>query len=237
MGFYWPVAIVKGTDEKLLTQESCFTLEEAIKQINLWRHQYHYDLKCFWVHDDNDNVIWGIDSAERDYIREHSEGSGKLVIKGLTIPENKEFSLMGKIYSSVRKRNYERFGIGVSGVFSRKDEDIICYFYPSCHEAGYNDTEVQKYLDLFNDTFDEQIDLFILVMEQFVTDENGLRAYAELIENQSFTGEDDLVASCNELLNKFLLSIGIKTEEDEARKRARNKQFQEILDSISPQYF
>ena len=159
---------------------------------------------------------------------EHCEdGMGSLIIRGLSFPENTNFSPLDKIWSSARKRNAERYGVYTTAIFwqSNKEGEIFGEFYPN--HATIDEQDIELHLARFEDTFSMQIITFMEAIEAFLTDEeHGYVAYCTLVDTY---GPDVPAEKCGTIVETFLRKIGLKTPADDAEKARRQRLSKKIL--------
>ena len=161
------------------------------------------------------------------HYEEHcDDGMGRLVIRGLSFPENVNFSPLDKIWSSARKRNAERYNVYTTAIFWQNDDgEIFGDFYPN--HATIEECEIEAHLKKFEDTFTKQILTFMEAIEAFLADEeHGYTAYCKLVETY---GPKVDAEKCSTLVEAFLRKIGLKTEADDAEKARRQHISKKIL--------
>lgn len=158
------------------------------------------------------------------YEEQLREGTGSLVISGLVFPENpSSFDPLGKIWSSVRKRIAETYGVQVTGLFFYQPEREIIIANFLLSTAGMEDIDYNVLEKRFRDTFALQMSLFRDTIETFLLDTTeGYLAYCgylELTEDSPKKVKEE----CDKAFNSFLLRIGVKTEKDEKEKAKKAK--------------
>lgn len=153
-------------------------------------------------------------------------GMGNLIIRGISFPENANFSPLDKIWSSARKRNAEHYGVYTTAIFWQgKDGEIYGEFYPN--HATIDDRDVEKHLVLFENTFEMQILTFMEAIKAFLMDEqHGYAAYCELLNTY---GPKVDAERCSTVVEAFLRKIGLKTAADDAEKARRQRLSKTIL--------
>ena len=147
--------------------------------------------------------------------RENCENSiGALVIDGLVLPRANSFDPLAKIWSSVRKRILEQFGVDSAALFIYDDEKevISCSFCLNFSVPETSGLDQKSYIEKFEDTFSAQMGMFEDVIEFFLLDEFGYEEYLKLLKK----GADK--EQLNNLFNRFMLSINVRTPKDEKRK-------------------
>ena len=147
-----------------------------------------------------------------------------MVITGLFVPPNPNFNLLDKIWSSVRKRIAEEYEIQVTGLFSEDPDGnlVICNFYLNCAHIE-DDEEKEIYNAKFKECFPFIIKKFEKAITDFFSDIDGYAPYRDYLALCSSVDEPISEDVCNEILNKFLFKKGLKTEEDERKKRKLEK--------------
>lgn len=164
---------------------------------------------------------------------ECKEGSGNLIIYGLEFPET-DYDPLGKIWSSVRKRLYEIFNVSVVGCFFYKENFISCTFHlnsaPIEKEDKILDADAEQikkaYLAKFRETFSRQMLFFEEILDSYILDqENGYFAFCNYVKKTNGKIDHN---SCEQMFNRFLKSMNIKTEEDVKQKEERQKELKEI---------
>ncbi len=164
---------------------------------------------------------------------ECKEGLGNLIIYGFNFPKT-AYDPLGKIWSSVRKRIYEIYKVSVVACFFYKKNFIACTFHLNtipieAEDKVYDGNEEQStkaYLAKFRETFERQMMFFEEVLDAYVLDqENGYTAFCNYVKETD--GEIDH-STCEEMFNRFLKSMNIKTEEDIKKKEERQKELQKI---------
>lgn len=158
------------------------------------------------------------------------EGFGALIISGLIFPENNVFDPLAKIWSSARKRIYERYGIDATGIFFYEPTHGIvnCSFCLN-YVTIKSEDEACLYRDKFKDTFKYQMLLFEEVLDAFMLDfEYGYYPYCEYVESHQNEKEERTAEFCHQLFNTFLINQGIKTDKDEVEKSKRQKKLEDL---------
>ena len=158
------------------------------------------------------------------YEAQSKDDFGALMITGLVFPKNNVFALLDKIWSSVRKRIWDMYKVRVTGLFI-EDEDtqvISCSFY--LNYAMVKESDYDAYSDKFQETFFEQMHFFENVLESFILNDNGLKTYKKYLKSVDSIDPE----KCNEILDEFLKSIGVKTEKDEVKKKKRKKRLEDL---------
>ena len=149
---------------------------------------------------------------------------GSMQILGLELPENPVFNPLDKIWSSVRKRIYDCYGVATTAIFVVTPEAISCSFYLNCAGIKENAQEHKKHNRKFKETFDYQMMLFEEAITTFLSDmENGYIAYCAYLESCKEKGEKISAKTCEKMFDTFLTSAGYKTAEDERKKRKIQK--------------
>ena len=141
-------------------------------------------------------------------------GLGSLLIAGLC-PSHSGYNPIGKIWASVRKRIWERYCVDVVGLFTYNSEKEVvmgtfCLNYSVIEESGI---DRRIYVTRFTDTFQLQMTLFEEALIAFADSPNGLTDYEAALVRGANNRQLD------QLLNSFLRSINIRTEEDERRSQ------------------
>lgn len=152
-------------------------------------------------------------------------GIGKITIHGLSFPENKDFSPLDKIWSSVRKRNAETYNVYTTAIFRQAEDGTIKgEFYPN--HATVDEQNSHQYIRHFENTFCLQILLFIDAINSFLMDyQLGYVAYCNYLQ------QTDEISSekCGAMLDAFLRQYHFKTDEDDAEKSRREELSKQIL--------
>lgn len=145
-------------------------------------------------------------------------GGGSLIIENLAVRPFKGFDPLAKIWSSVRKRNRECYGVDVAGIFQYMEDQpiIICAFF--LNYCGIEEAKIDLHNNCFATTFQRQMIALEEALLAFMKDDNGFAAYSQLINSPEFSME-----KAEQLFDDFLKSVNIKTEEDEVEKRKRRK--------------
>ena len=154
------------------------------------------------------------------YRYECADFTGSMLISGLSFPENPVFGLPDKIWSSVRKRIEERYGVYVTCLFvmDPEDEVISGNLLLNCAVCEDDPAVRKQYNEKFKETFNQWTPIFEEAIDAFLLDpDHGYAAYCQYVESCD-EGQID-PAVCNEILNKFLFSVNLKTEKDEKKKR------------------
>ena len=157
---------------------------------------------------------------------EKNDGSyGGLIINDIDIPCQRGFDPIAKIWSSVRKRNREKFGVDVTGLFIYDEERhvVSCSFYLNFGVLATDAAreEVEAYTLHFSETFSLQMAKFGEALNAFMDAENGLAAYKNYLENEEFSTKQ-----CDKIFNAFLRSTGLKIKEDDLRKQQKSQRTQ-----------
>lgn len=155
-------------------------------------------------------------------------GIGTMNIGGIDFPSHKEFDPLAKIWSSLRKRIIEKYGVDSVGNFqySGPSTDIIfCDFYLNYGIQQARDMGDDEYAKKYEETFHEQMEMFKDVIEKFLAEpEYGYDVYMKLTSEEGVLDDE-----YNILFNTFLRKIGVRTEEDEKRAKKRLKKKIELL--------
>ena len=154
------------------------------------------------------------------YRYECADFTGSMLISGLSFPENPVFGLPDKIWSSVRKRIEERYGVYVTCLFVMDPEDGVISGNLLLNCAACEDDPIirRKYNEKFKETFPQWVVLFEEAIDAFLLDyDHGYAAYCHYVESCEEGQIDPEV--CDQMLNEFLFSVNLKTEKDEKRKR------------------
>lgn len=160
------------------------------------------------------------------YEEEVKRDTGSLKITGFNFPDNAVFDPLAKIWSSVRKRIAEKYGVHVTGLFRYKEAVIECSFLLNYGMITTNNpAEIDLIQDRFMHTFSGQMALFENTIEAFLLDfDDGYLAYVKYVDDANPIEEGE----CERIFNKFLKKIRIKTLEDEKSK----KEFKERLEIL-----
>lgn len=152
-----------------------------------------------------------------------SGGIGAIIIEGLVFPDNAHFDPLAKIWSSCRKRIRESYKLDVTGLFlyDRDKQVISCSFCLSFTMEGNED--LHAYIKRFEDNFDNQMAMFKTAIDNFIKEPNdGYNTYCELSTASKVVNKDVY----EQMFNRFLRSIGYKTDKDEeekAKRKAKNR--------------
>ncbi|MBR0430962.1 hypothetical protein IJJ05_01570 [Candidatus Saccharibacteria bacterium] len=149
-------------------------------------------------------------------------GSGALIIRGIPdIPYDRYFDPLAKIWSTLRRRFWEQYRIDAVACFTYDSGEKLAfcnlYLNYSCIERLQ--ISESHYNRRFQDVFPYLMIQFEETLEAFLTDpENGYEEYLRLF-NDSSSSHDDY----RETINKFLASIGKRTQKDEKRSAKKAK--------------
>ncbi len=163
-----------------------------------------------------------------NFEEECKNGIGRLTITGLSFPENKTFYPLDKIWSSIRKRNAEAYGVYTTAVFSSPSAGVIHgEFYPN--HANIDEDAAEQYTKRFEDTFSLQILLFADAIISFLMDyELGYTAYCKYLEKAAGNPSPE---ECGSIIDAFLRRYRFKTDEDDAEKRRREERSRMIMNA------
>ena len=162
--------------------------------------------------------------------RSTDKGFGALIISGLIFPENKAFDPMAKIWSSVRKRICERYGVDSTGIFFYEPTHgiINCNFCLNYVKIK-NEGESYLYRAKFQETFDYQMLLFEEVLDAFMMDfQYGYYPYCQYVESHQDEKQEEIIKFCNNQFDTFLKNHGIKTKKDETEKAKRKAKLEDL---------
>ena len=169
---------------------------------------------------ESDVIYQNILNIRPKYKYDCTDFSGTILISGIKFPENPVFSVLGKIWSSVRKRIEERYGVSVTCLFVADSEREVVSgnFLLNCAVCEDSHAARKKYNTRFKETFSLWVSIFEDAIDAFLLDrENGYTAYCAYVES---CADDEIDAKvCDEMLNRFLFSTNLKTEKDEKKKR------------------
>ena len=144
---------------------------------------------------------------------------GSLLINGLVLPRTNSFDPLVKIWTSVRKRIFEKAGLDVVGIFAHdvEQELIVCSFY-----LVYGDEviDIEDHTRKFEKSFHKQMALFEDTLLKFLESDVGYETYVKVLEA-------DTEAIFANVLNEFLKSIGSRTKADERRSREKDARIAE----------
>lgn len=151
---------------------------------------------------------------------------GTLIINGLVVPHDYTFDPLVKIWTSAKRRIFERSGLDVVGIFVHDDlqEIISCNFY-----LVYGDEveDPEAHTVKFEKSFHRQMEVFENAIYEFIDRFDGLEAYTYTLkffyEQARIDGFDptDAIAVkareeiCKETLNDFLRAIRLRTKRDD----------------------
>ncbi len=140
----------------------------------------------------------------------HQEcGFGTIVINGLSLPHNREMDPLAELWSSgPRKKIRKEYGVDITALFLYNDEnvDIFCSFILNCGILQESQIAVKIYQRRFEDSFQYWANLFEEVLEAWLLDEAGYKAYVELFKLEKFK-------EAKELFNKFSVSKNLRPKE------------------------
>jgi len=137
------------------------------------------------------------------------------IITGLPLPENEDFNPLEKIWSSVKKRINEKYGVSTTAIFVITEDAISCSFLLNCAGCDDDSAEHKNYNKKFKETFHLQMMVFEEAITTFLTDiDNGYVAYCDYVENCGKISK----RTCESMFDTFLKSSGYKTEKDEKKK-------------------
>ena len=144
---------------------------------------------------------------------------GQIIIRGLDLPYNPKFNPMDKIWSSLRKRIAEEHDIQITGVF-RKDikGEIVGAFM--LNMATIDECNFEMLQSKFRDLFQIMMVRFESILETWVMNDNGFAAYKAYVEDAAYPESQ----RCNEILDEFLISIGVKTSKDLKEREKKKKE-------------
>ena len=145
---------------------------------------------------------------------------GQLTIWGLKLPYNPRFNPLDKIWSSVRKRIAEEYSIQITGVFriEPKEKKIIGTFMLNMASVDESNFDVLQFR--FRDLFQIMMINFETVLETWTMNDNGLAAYKSYVEEAGYAE----LERCNEILDEFLISAGVKTPKDLKEREKKKKE-------------
>lgn len=146
------------------------------------------------------------------------QGIGSLLIDGLAISHN-GYDPLGKIWASARKRIREQWHVDVVGLFTYDDgkKVVSCSFCLNYYVTEMKNIDERVYTTRYIDSFPYQMTFFQDIILAFVDDqENGLEAYEKLFATRP--GKRAL----DQLLNRFLRSINVRTETEQKRSDRRH---------------
>lgn len=147
------------------------------------------------------------------------EGIGTLIISGLKVAHGRHDPL-GKIWASVRKRIRENYKVDVVGLFTYDDarKIVSCSFCLNYYVTEMKQLNEKVYTVRYMDSFPFQMADFEDVVIAFVDDEeNGLTAYEKLVKAGATNRQLD------QLLNRFLLSVNMRTVSEQKRSERRHE--------------
>ena len=153
-----------------------------------------------------------VDVAGISFSEKCSGHIGNLLINGLVIERPNGFDPLVKIWTSVRKRIFERAKLDVVGIFVHdvKQELIIGSFYLVYgDEVKDTDAHTKK----FEESFPRQMALFEQTLLSFL--ETEYEEYLKVVDA-------NIEASVGDFINGFLKSVGIRTKEDEIRAKRKD---------------
>jgi len=145
---------------------------------------------------------------------------GQLTIWGLNLPYNPKFNPLDKIWSSVRKRIAEEYDIQITGVFriEPKEKKIIGTFMLNMASVDESNFDVLQFR--FRELFQIMMINFETVLETWTMNDNGLAAYKSYVEEAEYAE----LERCNEILDEFLISAGVKTPKDLKEREKKKKE-------------
>ena len=164
-----------------------------------------------------------------DLIEAH-DGFGKMVIRGLKLPKVGHYSALAEIWSSVKRRVYEKYDVMSAGVFQYDGELISCRFYLSVAECedsatekigSFNDTfyfKVEKEKPDDPDIYDGQMKMFQDAITMWVNDEEW--GYVPYVEYINSTDNPDIQVLKN-MMDTFVARSGLETDADRKAKAKR----------------
>ncbi|MBQ3348753.1 hypothetical protein IJG90_04585 [Candidatus Saccharibacteria bacterium] len=160
-----------------------------------------------------------IDTSGIAFSEKCSGHVGTLIINGLVIPRTHSFDPLVKIWTSVRKRIFERAGLDVVGIFAHDTEQqlIVGSFYLVYGDEVHDmDTHTKK----FEESFHRQMDLFEDTLMKFLESQEGYKLYLHVMEQNT-------ESQFTKIFNDFLKSIGVRTKADERRAKAQDARLAE----------
>ena len=135
---------------------------------------------------------------------------------------------MGKLWASVRKEIFRQYGVDMVGLFTYDYNSgvIMGTFDPNFAVALEEGITQEQYQKRFEEKFWYGMGIFSKTVTKFLKDEkNGYAPYCRLIRKRF---EDDYEGpskreQLDEMLNRFLASIGIRAEEKKRKKHAQKQ--------------
>lgn len=160
----------------------------------------------------------GIPAQQIAFSEKVSGHIGTLIINGLVMPRTNSFDPLVKIWTTIRKRIFEKRQLDVVGIFvhDTSQELISCNFYLSYTNVHNDNTDAHT--KKFEESFPRQMKIFEETLLRFLEDEDGYDHYTKLLANH--TDENNL----SDFFNAFLKKAGVRTKGVERHAHARNKQ-------------
>ena len=170
---------------------------------------------------------------------------GVMIIIGLPLPKNPKFSVLPKIWASLKKPLPDSLGVSVAGCFWAQslktvqehmhnrhnitietpegfnpNDDVI--YAQFCLNYANKEDDIVAYSDQFRDTFYLLTLALRNTLREFLeAPEDGFKAYCDYVNSREPDEIDKEV--CEEILNRFLAKQGLRTEETKAIERAKKK--------------
>ena len=143
------------------------------------------------------NMILGM-----TYPHTATNGLGAMTITGLKLPKT-SLDPLGEIWSGIKWGIYENFNIMPTGIFLYlPDEEVVsCNFCISYAECEGNSASIAQQMQIFQDTFEQQMTLFKSAIELWLSDEDY--GYIPYVNYVNCTEKPDS-KKVKELINAFL---------------------------------
>lgn len=133
------------------------------------------------------------------------------------IKNAKKFDIFSKFWSSMRKRIREEDQIDLVAIFIEDSPTIRCMMLPnraSISGGDYGKEEFEDKMETLKKDLPDYLDMYIEYLEKF-KDSKEYDVYRKLLKKEEEFADDRVF---HEVINPFLIEVGLKTLEDEIRK-------------------
>ena len=138
---------------------------------------------------------------------------GTLVINGIDMPITVDDNPPLVIWTSVKKRVFERSKLSVVGFFT---SDVSQQIITGIFYLSYNDVaDVTAHTQKFKDNFHRQMEYFEETLLKFLEDPNGYEAYLRIKEKLSGERQEVISVACKEHIQAFLREIRVRKKRDD----------------------
>ena len=125
---------------------------------------------------------------------------GTLVVNGIDMPITVDDNPPLVIWTSVKKRVFERSKLSVTGIFY----------------LSYNDVaDVAAHTQKFEGSFHRQMEYFEETLLKFLEDPNGYEAYLRIKDKLSGERPEVISVACKEHIQAFLREIRVRKKRDD----------------------